>query len=35
MDKYLSIKELTPDGYEFVIKALAEGVENGKYPTLK
>lgn len=34
MDKYLSIKELTPDGYEFVIKALAEGVENGKYPLM-
>lgn len=32
MDKYLSIKELTPDGYDFVIEALAEGVENGKYP---
>ncbi len=32
MDKYLSIKELTPDGYDFVMKALAEGVENGKYP---
>lgn len=32
MDKYLSIKELTPDGYDFVMKALASGVENGKYP---
>ena len=32
MDKYISIKELTPSGYDFVIKALASGVENGKYP---
>ena len=32
MDKYLSIKELTPSGYDFVIKALESGVENGKYP---
>ena len=32
MDKYASIKELTPSGYDFVNKALQNGVENGKYP---
>ncbi len=32
MDKYLVIKEICPSGYDFVIKALASGVENGKYP---
>ena len=32
MEKYESIKKLSPSGYEFVIKALASGVENGKYP---
>ena len=32
MDKYASIKELTLGGYDFVNKALQNGVENGKYP---
>ena len=32
MDKYASIKELSPSGYDFVNKALQNGVENGKYP---
>ena len=32
MDKYASIKELTPSGYDFVNNALQNGVENGKYP---
>lgn len=32
MDKYLEIKSLSPSAYDFVISALKNGVENGKYP---
>ena len=32
MNKYESIKALTENGYDFLMKALANGVENGKYP---